>query len=410
MSETSEVGRPPRFGLPTSVVALVALGSIVVVVAGMRTVSGLVGPIFLALVLIVAVSPLIGWLRSRRVPAWAAIVATVSLLYALLIGFAVLMIYSMAQLAELMPQYSGRAAELVGGLRSTLQDVGIGEEQARAIGDQLSLDRLPAPLRGLGPARPGPGRVGVCGGALRFSVGTGAVGPGRGRGAVTPPGPPAAAPPSAFAHASRRYLVVATVFGLAVALVDTVALFIIGIPLPILWGLLSFVTNYIPNIGFFIGLAPPALLGLLSGGPEAMLAVIVVYCLVNFVIQSLIQPKVVGDTVGLSVTVTFAALAFWTWVIGPLGAILAIPLTLFAKAMLIDRDPTTRWMNILIDARPPAETVPTPAPAVDAVATPSLVHGSAVEPVELSPSPADRPVVGSASPVPTPVAEPRGQT
>ena len=152
-----------------------------------------------------------------------------------------------------------------------------------------------------------------------------------------------------FARGTRRYVVVTSVFGLAVAAVDTIALWVLGIPLPVLWGLLSFTTNYIPNVGFFVGLVPPALLGLLDGGPEKMLAVVVTYCVVNFLIQSVIQPKVVGDAVGLSTTVSFLSVVFWAAVLGPLGALLAVPLTLLAKALLIDADPSTQWIALAVD-------------------------------------------------------------
>jgi predicted PurR-regulated permease PerM len=83
----------------------------------------------------------------------------------------------------------------------------------------------------------------------------------------------------------------------------------LGVPLPLLWGLLSDVTNYIPNIGFVIGLVPPALLALLEGGPQLMLVVIVVYSVVNVVIQSVIQPKFVGDAVNLSLPLSFLSLS-----------------------------------------------------------------------------------------------------
>ena len=142
-----------------------------------------------------------------------------------------------------------------------------------------------------------------------------------------------------FAWGTRQYLLVTTVFGLIVAVLDWIALAILGIPLATTWALLSFITNYIPNVGFIIGVVPPALLGLLTGGPQLMLIVIVVYCVLNFVVQSIIQPRFIGDAVGLSVTVTFVALVFWAWLIGPLGAILAIPLTLLSKALLVDVDP-----------------------------------------------------------------------
>ena len=96
-------------------------------------------------------------------------------------------------------------------------------------------------------------------------------------------------------------------------------------------------------MGFIIGVVPPAILGLLTGGPRLMVIVIIVYCALNFVVQSIIQPRFIGDAVGLSITVTFVALVFWAWLLGPLGAILAIPLTLLAKSMLVDVDPRARW-------------------------------------------------------------------
>jgi AI-2 transport protein TqsA len=97
-----------------------------------------------------------------------------------------------------------------------------------------------------------------------------------------------------------------------------------------------------------LGLLPPALLALLQGGVRQAVLVIVAYSVINVIIQSLIQPKFVGDAVGLSVTLTFLSLVFWTFVIGPLGALLAVPLSLFVKALLVDADPDSRWLDPLI--------------------------------------------------------------
>ena len=170
---------------------------------------------------------------------------------------------------------------------------------------------------------------------------------------------------------TRQYLLVTTVFGLIVAVLDTVALSILGIPLAVTWGLLSFITNYIPNIGFIIGVVPPALLGLLTGGPQLMVIVIVVYCALNFVVQSIIQPRFIGDAVGLSVTVTFVVLFFWAWLLGPLGAILAIPLTLLAKALLVDIDPQAKWADALLRA---SAREPDPASEGDSAAPKKKRH------------------------------------
>ena len=151
-----------------------------------------------------------------------------------------------------------------------------------------------------------------------------------------------------FTHGTRRYLLVATVFGLVVAVIDTLMLWGLGVPAPVLWGLLAFITNYIPNIGFIIGLVPPAILALLEGGPSLALTVIVLYSVVNLVIQSIIQPKLVGDAVGLSATLTFLSLIVWAGILGPIGAVMAIPLTLLVKAVLVDVDPRARWIGGLL--------------------------------------------------------------
>jgi predicted PurR-regulated permease PerM len=194
---------------------------------------------------------------------------------------------------------------------------------------------------------------------------------------------------SGFASGTRRYLVVSTIFGLIVAVLDTIALALIGIPLPVVWGLFSFITNYVPNIGFVIGLIPPALLGLLEGGPWMMLAVIAVYCVINVIIQSVIQPKVVGDVVGLTATLSFLSLVFWTWVIGPLGAILAIPLTVLTKAVLLDMDPGARWLSVLVSpGSPPADPGPAGAPSAD---------GQSAGPSPAGPSPAAGQLAGPSS-------------
>jgi AI-2 transport protein TqsA len=76
--------------------------------------------------------------------------------------------------------------------------------------------------------------------------------------------------------------------------------------------------------------------------------VIIAYSVINVMIQSLLQPKFVGDAVGLSVTLTFLSLVFWIFVIGPLGALLAVLLSLFVKALLVDADPDSRWLDPLI--------------------------------------------------------------
>jgi predicted PurR-regulated permease PerM len=78
----------------------------------------------------------------------------------------------------------------------------------------------------------------------------------------------------------------------------------------------------------------------------------------NFVIQTLIQPRFIGDSVGLAMTTTFVALVFWAWLLGPVGALLAIPLTLLVKALLVDVDPSAGWATALAGSLAPEPKAP----------------------------------------------------
>ena len=108
-------------------------------------------------------------------------------------------------------------------------------------------------------------------------------------------------------------------FGAIVGVLDAGALWLIGVPLPLAWGFFSFITNFIPNIGFVIGIIPPALIALLDSGWEQMVLVIVVYSVLNVTIQTFIQPRFVGNSVGLSAEITFMSLVVWTFLLGAAG-------------------------------------------------------------------------------------------
>ena len=146
----------------------------------------------------------------------------------------------------------------------------------------------------------------------------------------------------------RQYWLVSTIFGIIVAVIDGIVLWFLDVPLPVAWVMVSFITNYIPNIGFVMGVIPPAVMALVDSGWVTAVWVIALYSIINLVIQGIFQPKITGDAVGLSTTITFLSLIFWTVVIGPLGAILAVPLTLFAKAVLVDSSPATRWLEVFL--------------------------------------------------------------
>ena len=267
-----------------------------------------------------------------------------------------------SRLATELPQYASKADSLVDSATAKLAALGVGPEQIKQAAGSLNLGKLAGVIGALLSSVAGLASnfVFLLALLLFLSVETG--GAGDRIASIAADRPRVAEALGHFAWGTRQYLLVTTVFGLIVAVLDTIALWILGIPLAVTWGLLSFITNYIPNIGFILGVIPPALLGLLTGGPTLMVIVIVVYCVLNTVIQSVIQPRFIGDAVGLSVTVTFVVLFFWAWLLGPLGAILAIPITLLCKALLVDIDPQARWADALLrdSAKEPDPAEPKP--------------------------------------------------
>ena len=163
--------------------------------------------------------------------------------------------------------------------------------------------------------------------------------------------------------------------------VTCVALTILDIRYAWLWGLLAFVTNYIPNVGFLIGLLPPTIVALLDHDVETAIAVVVIYTVLNVVLQSVIQPRVVGNTVGLSGTLSFLSLLIWTSILGGVGALLAVPASLFVKALFIDVDPERRWLTPLLSSSVATEPAVDEAPGRRArAAEPGDVREAAAEP------------------------------
>ncbi|AIJ23370.1 AI-2E family transporter [Amycolatopsis methanolica] len=343
---------PSRDLLPRALVVLLGAAAVVVVVAGVRAAAWLVGPVFTALVIVIAVSPVQDRLRRRGWPAWLTTAVLVVLVYGVLALLTLGIVVSLGRLAGLVPQYTEQAAQVVGDASAGLSRIGIGPDQLRAAAETLDLGKLSGLLSALLADVAGLVSNLVFLLALLLFLSVEAGGAGQRIAAIATDRPAVSAALRGFTSGTRRYLLVTTVFGLVVAALDALVLAVIGIPLALTWGLLSFITNYIPNVGFLIGLAPPAILGLLTGGVDRMVLVIVCYGVINFVLQSLIQPRFVGDAVGLSVTVTFVALVFWAWLLGPLGAILAIPMTLLAKALLVDLDPRARWADVLLRSGP----------------------------------------------------------
>ncbi len=164
------------------------------------------------------------------------------------------------------------------------------------------------------------------------------------------------------------YIKVRAVLGAAAAVADVVLLLVLGVPYALLWGVVSFLFSFVPNIGFVLALIPPTVLAFLEGGIGPALAVVVGYTVINLAFDYVLQPRMMSTELEISPVVVIVSILFWTFVIGAMGALLAVPLTIALRAVLLPY-PGARWFVALLgpvpdEAAEPAGSVPDTAEPV----------------------------------------------
>lgn len=168
-----------------------------------------------------------------------------------------------------------------------------------------------------------------------------------------------------FTENVRRYIGMKSWISLATGFVVYIGLLIIGVDYALLWGVVAFAFNFIPNIGSFIAGVPPVLLALIQLGPWHAVATAAVFVVVNVLMGNVIEPRFMGRGLGLSTLIVFLSLIFWGWVLGPVGMLLSVPLTITAKIALDSRE-ETRWIAVLLG--PDVRSIEPPEEAEDAAA------------------------------------------
>jgi len=151
----------------------------------------------------------------------------------------------------------------------------------------------------------------------------------------------------------QHYFGIKTMTSLLTGIIIAIWLAVIGIDYPVLWGLLAFMLNFIPSIGSIIAAVPAVLLALVMNGVVTAVLAVAGYAVVNVTIGNVIEPRVMGQGLGLRMLVVFVSLIFWGWVLGPIGMLLAVPLPMTLK-ILLEGYEQTRVFAMLLE---PASTV-----------------------------------------------------
>jgi len=145
----------------------------------------------------------------------------------------------------------------------------------------------------------------------------------------------------------NKYIAIKTAISIGTGLFVTIFLLIMGVDYPVLWGVLAFALNFIPTIGSIISLIPPFLLTIVQFGFGDALIVLIGYLIINTIMGNILEPRLMGKGLGLSTLVVFISLIFWGWVLGPIGMLLSVPLTITIK-IILDSSEETRWFAILL--------------------------------------------------------------
>lgn len=144
----------------------------------------------------------------------------------------------------------------------------------------------------------------------------------------------------------QQYISITTLVNFLVGVGNAIILLILGVPFAILWGLFSWFAGYIPAVGFWLAMIPPVLIAWVTLGVPTAAIVFVAYIVINGSVENFVKPRIMGQGLNLSPLVVFVSLFFWAWLLGPIGAILAVPLTMMILSVLDSFD-ATRWIGVL---------------------------------------------------------------
>lgn len=333
----------------------------VIVIGGLKLAAPVLTSIFLALLIAISVMPLVNWLKRKGLPGWLAMVVIVLAVFIIVTFIIVIVVVSAGQLDDNLPVYQARVTEIKDDISGLLEGYGIDAQNV------LNLDVFE------------PNRIINATASIAISVASAmsnwifvlliavfimieAAGyPAKLMDAVCQ-GSPMPDRLISLNRDIRSYVLLTAWLGLLVAVLNTILLLALGVDYAVLWGVLSFLFSFIPVIGFIIALIPPVVLALLESGWASAVIVLAGYLLINNLVDNVLKPKIMGQGLNLSPLVIILSLFFWAWVFGAVGAILAVPLTMTVKKVVLEASDDSRWLAIMMEPVRKHEPEPTSGP------------------------------------------------
>lgn len=328
---------------------LATVGWLVIIIAGMRAAESILVPLLLSIFLAVITAPLVLWLQRKGVHVALAVGIVIAGGIAIGMGIGALVGTSLQQFSQALPRYQAHLQQEMTAFLTWLQGTGakISPEEIAKFIDPGAAMRLGAKmLSGLGEmlantflilltvtfilfeASSFPSKIKAIWGGPNMTLG----------------------PFSKILENVNHFLAIKTMVSLGTGIAVAIWVGLMGVDFPLLWGLLAFLLNYVPNLGSIIAAAPPVLLGFIQFGLGRALLIALGCVLANLIFGNIVEPRLMGKKMGLSTLAVFLSLVLWGWVWGPVGMILSVPLTMVLKIVLENYD-DTRWIAILIGTK-----------------------------------------------------------
>ena len=313
--------------------ALLILASFIIVVAGMKAASSILVPFFLAVFIAVVCTPPLFWLQRKGVPKVFALVIMLAAILLVGILFGALIGPPLSDFLKSLPDYQEQLSAHITALLSWLRENGVNipaKEVPRTLHPGWVMDLAGGIFAGLSSALTNGFLILL---TVVFILLEAADLPQKLRVVLKNP-ERSLSTIEKFSQSAKRYLVIKTLISAVVGLAIWLWLLILGVDYPVLWGTLSFLLNYVPNIGAIIAALPVALLALVQLGVGSAFLVVLGFVVVHIVVGNIIEPKLMGKGLSLSTLVVFLSMVFWGWVLGPIGMILSVPMTSLVKIAL----------------------------------------------------------------------------
>ncbi len=325
---------------------LIVAASFVIVVAGMRAASSILVPFLLSTFIAIICAPPLFWMQRRGLPNTLAVLSILAGIIVIGLLLAAFVGTSVNDFSKALPVYEKRLADMTAAVASWLKHLGV-EISGPVLTDYFdpgkAMKMAANTLAGLSGLLTNAFMILLTvifilleASGLPQKLRTALGGPDESLGQFRN-----------FTESVNRYLALKTVFSLATGVTIAIWLAILGVDFALLWGLVAFLLNYVPNIGSIIAAIPAILLALLQLGWGSALLTCLGYVVVNVVFGSILEPKFMGRRLGLSTLVVFLSLVFWGWVLGPVGMVLSVPLTMIVK-IAMESNEDTRWISVML--------------------------------------------------------------